>query len=122
MRGWGYDQRPTCFTNQADWEWWLKYRAGAPSPCTDCSQCHQAKMLAEGRCDRPDAIFTVEDGELIGVVVESRGYVPALHRQPYSNELVQRLEKSLEPKAIPVTVKDVVRRDIEAWIRRSRNG
>ena len=59
---------------------------------------------------------------MIGVVVESRGYVPALHRQPYSNELVQRLEKSLEPKAIPVTVKDVVRREIEAWIRRSRNG
>lgn len=63
---------PACFNSQEDWDGWrliarktyIDKRAGY---CIDCTASYQARMVEEGRCEKPDIIFRIDsDGMLEG--------------------------------------------------------
>lgn len=58
-------------------------RSGACSPCEDCSPAYKAKMLAEGRCDRPETLFFTNSAtfEMSGVCADDPGFARVLKGQ-----------------------------------------
>lgn len=90
-------------------------RSGVQSPCVDCSRQHQAKMLDQGLCERPDVLFLTAKGETQGLGNEEYGYVQALRATPYTRQTAIRLMQA-NPKR-------TVRQEIEMWIQKgSSNG
>lgn len=124
---WNAGAAPRCFPSQADWVEWLDFRAGAHSPCEDCSSCYQRKMLAAGRCERPEVIFVEgEDGE-IGISADDPRYACLLMglsvtgAKPaapiVASERFLMLLQRAQRRAIPV-----VKRAIDVFMRRVRRG
>ncbi len=75
---WNTSTVPRCFPSDQDWREWLAARADARSPCEDCSRAYQRRMLAAGRCERPEALFVdTAEGEL-GISADDRRYARLL--------------------------------------------
>lgn len=69
-----------CFRDPAAYAFW---RAGAPPlaiPCVDCTPAHKAAMLTQGRCERPEVVFVVREGGLVGMLPAGGGKL--LAREP----------------------------------------
>ena len=75
---WSAKDRPACFSTDSEWADWYAFRAGAKFPCVDCTPEHQEKMIRAGRCERPETVFTVRAGDMVGVCSADRGYSVAL--------------------------------------------
>jgi len=62
---------PLCFDSQSEFNRWNHYaRISQPNShiCTDCNEAYQQKMINNNRCEKPNAIFKIINGELVGVV------------------------------------------------------
>lgn len=128
IRPWNLATVPSCFPSEADWIEWSAARSGACSPCEDCASAYKRRMLAAGRCDRPETIFVVdEDGEEIGLSADDPRFARLLmglsvkgctlrRPVPTSPAFVRLLER-IERRAVAV-----VRRAIKTFVRRVRRG
>lgn len=62
---WNAATVPRCFASESDWLEWISALERAHSPCEDCSSAYKARMLAAGRCERPETVFVdTEEGEV----------------------------------------------------------
>lgn len=104
---WPIDHTPNCFTEK-EWQEWTRIWEGAQTPCVDCSAAHQAKMIAQGRCERPAVLFWATKGEVIGIGPDECGYLSALRATPYSPEVAARIMATSPGRTL--------RREIESWI------
>ena len=112
---WSAKDRPACFSTDSEWADWYAFRAGAKFPCVDCTPEHQEKMIRAGRCERPETVFTVRAGDMVGVCSADRGYSVALKASEYSSDLAKRLQSANVPKGVGAV--------IDCWIKRkSSNG
>jgi len=112
---WSAKARPACFSTDSEWADWYAFRAGAKFPCVDCTPEHQEKMIRAGRCERPETVFTVRAGDMVGVCSDELGYSVALKASEYSSDLAKRLQSA--------NVATCVKREIDNWIKRkSSNG
>ena len=106
--------KPACF-ERGEWSEWSRLRAGAESPCTDCTHRFQSLMIEEGRCDHPEVLFARVQGEYVGLRGTSYGYRRVLDATPYSPALERRLRSS---KKLSVKAAEA----ISTWAERGRNG
>lgn len=76
---WRIEPPPKCFTTDEWQEWWAA-RAGAYSPCQDCTPQYRQQMRDALRCERPEVIFVLHPatGETEGIVAEDPRYARLL--------------------------------------------
>lgn len=57
-------ETPACFDSRRDWYEWFRKAVDSglkkDKPCCDCTLEYQAEMVADGRCEHPDATVGVE--------------------------------------------------------------
>jgi hypothetical protein len=58
---------PICFASSQDFERWSKsYNPQRCSHCRDCTPTFQLRMKKQRRCERPEMMFALEDGGVVG--------------------------------------------------------
>lgn len=61
---------PPCFPDHETWKAWVRLARleppGRAGHCTDCSPTYQAQMIEQGRCERPDIVWWLVDGQYEG--------------------------------------------------------
>ena len=110
---WSIETRPACYDSDAQWRGWYICKGDAVHPCVDCTAKYQAQMISEGRCERPDALFGIRQGERMGICSDQNGYVATLQALPYSPELEARVMSA------PMTRN--VRREVERWAQKGKS-
>lgn len=122
---WSASAAPRCFPSERDWIEWMDARSGAHSPCEDCSSAYKRRMLAAGRCERPEAVFVqTEDGEvgisaddprfarlLMGLKITGADLLRPIDPTPIFLRLLDRIKRRARP---------AVRRAIEIYTVRER--
>lgn len=76
----GREDKPDCFASEEQWLTWCMLEAKVPIDgpagyCHDCTLAHQCTMKAMGRCDYPDATFSLNANGAL--VVRREGFVHA---------------------------------------------
>ena len=54
------------------------HRSGAAAPCADCCLEFADKMQGQGRCQRPETVFALIRGEVIGICADDPEYAQVL--------------------------------------------
>jgi len=62
-----------CFPSAWHLAAWRNLASPSVAPCIDCLPRYRDAMAACGRCRHPDAVFTEEDGEIVGRVPTRSG-------------------------------------------------
>ena len=62
-----------CFPSPAAYLLWRQTATAQVPPCVDCNSDHQARMIAQGRCERPEVVFVMKKGELVGRIPNNLG-------------------------------------------------
>lgn len=76
---------PKCFQDQKQFDEWRKtYGRKTISPCDDCTEAYQAKMIQDGRCENPSFAFGNIDPT-------DRG--PFVRRTPLDGDGIARAQK-----------------------------
>lgn len=126
---WKASTAPRCFGDIEKWQEWFALRAGAPSPCADCTPSYRDEMQAAQRCERPEVVFVVDEvtGEFEGLPADDPRYarlllglVPARGMRVCGATVEMTaawagLLRQVRPRAKPE-----VQLAIDAWLRRFR--
>lgn len=118
---------PRCFSSAEEWLDWCAVRAGACSPCGDCTPEYRGQMLEQGRCDRPEVVFAmdVETGEVEGLPAEDPRFSLVLRGLPLGRSVqiishpIEQTEKWRQMlEAIEARAHKETQRAIQIWLRR----
>ena len=117
-RTWNVASVPRCFPSEQDWIEWLdaRSRSGAHSPCEDCSSAYKRRMLAAGRCERPEAVFVQTEGGEVGISADDPRFARLLMGLKIAGA---ELLRPLDPTPTFLWLLDRIRRRARPAVRRA---
>ena len=115
---WSASAVPRCFPSERDWVEWMDARSksGAHSPCEDCSSAYKRRMLAAGRCERPDAVFVQTEGGEVGISADDPRFARLLMGLKIAGA---ELLRPLDPTPTFLWLLDRIRRRARPAVRRA---